>query len=143
MCFSPEADLIAGVVITAIGVDTLRSVEHPAERPLASLPLIFGTHQLIESLVWWGVDGCVGESVSQWSTWLYLAVAFGLLPWFVPWAVQRIEPRPRRRSLMAQLAVLGAFVSLLLMWAIIVGPVEAPEWDLVDVEDVLGAGGDD
>lgn len=123
MCFSPEVDLLAGVIITAIGVDTLRSVEHPRERPLAALPLIFGTHQLVESAVWWGVEGCVGQGVSQWSTWLYLAVAFGLLPWFVPWAVRRMEPRPGRRTLMSQLAVLGAFVSVYLMWAAVRGPV--------------------
>ncbi len=127
VCFSPEADLIAGIVITAIGVDTLRSVEHPAERPLALLPLIFGAHQLIETVVWWGVDGCVGEGASQWSTWLYLAIAFGLLPWFVPWAVQRIEPRPRRRSLMVQLTVLGAAVSVILMWALSLGTVEVAD----------------
>ncbi len=123
MCFSPEVDLVVGLVITGIGVDALRSVEHPGERPLAMLPVVFGTHQLIETVVWWGVDGCVGDGVSQWSTGLYLAIAFGLLPWFVPWAVRRIEPVPTRRKLMALLAVLGGLVSIYLIWAVARGPV--------------------
>ena len=47
MCLSPEVDLAAGIVIAAIGVDTLRRVDHPNERPLAALPLILGAHQVV------------------------------------------------------------------------------------------------
>lgn len=127
MCFSPEVDLVAGLAISAIGVDTLRRIDHPNERPLAALPLIFGLHQVVEAVVWWGVDGCVGEGLFSWSTWFYLLVAFGLLPWFVPLAVRRIEPRTGRQQLMTGLAIVGAFVSVYLMQAVARGPVEVTD----------------
>jgi hypothetical protein len=53
MCFSPEMDLVAGFAITAVGVDTLRHADRREQVPLATLPLVFGIHQLIETLVWW------------------------------------------------------------------------------------------
>jgi hypothetical protein len=80
--FSLEADVVADIVITAIGVDALRNVEHPSERPLVALPLISRMPQVIEAVVWWGVEGHVTDRKTEWFTWLYLAVAFSLLPWF-------------------------------------------------------------
>ena len=115
--------MVAGVVIAAVGVDALRHVEHPSERPLVALPLIFGTHQMVEAVVWWGVAGHVTDRVTGGFTWLYLAVAFGLLPWFVPWAVRRMEPDPTRRRIMATLSILGGLVSVHLMSAVAQGPV--------------------
>ncbi|MCP4307601.1 MAG: hypothetical protein GY926_12835 [bacterium] len=123
MCFSAEVDLIGGAAIAAIGVDTLRHVEHRSERPLAALPVIFGAHQIIEAFVWWGVDDRVAASVADWAAWIYLAIAFGLLPWFVPWAVRRLEPDPDRRRYATALIVLGVAVSIYLMIPVIEGPV--------------------
>ncbi len=120
-------DLTAGVAITAIGIDALAHVDGPNERPLAALPLIFGIHQLIETAVWWGVDGEVSAATAQWSAWLYLAVAFGLLPWFVPWAVQLTELQPQRRRLMQVLVWLGALVAAVLMLAVMRGPIEVSD----------------
>jgi hypothetical protein len=127
MCFSAEADLVTGIVITAIGIDALRSAEHPSEKPLAALPLLLGTHQLIEAAVWWGVVGNGPVGLARWSAWVYLGIAFGLLPWFVPWAVRRIEPDRVRNRIMQRLVVLGALVSAYLMWAVIAGPVEVTD----------------
>ncbi len=57
MCFSADADLAAGVVVTVIGVDAIRRARTPKELPLAALPLLFGIHQLVEAFVWWGLAG--------------------------------------------------------------------------------------
>jgi hypothetical protein len=127
MCFSPEVDLVTGVAITAIGVDALRHVEHPSERALASLPVILGAHQIIEAVVWWGVDGRVTSATADRAAWLYLAVAFGVLPVLVPWAIRRTEPDPARRRLMGGLALLGAVVALRLMAAVVAGPIEVAD----------------
>ena len=44
MCFSAEADLTAGILVTAVGVDAVRRARAPRELPLAALPLLFGTN---------------------------------------------------------------------------------------------------
>ena len=63
MCFSPGADVIVGGIVVVVGVDALRHVREPKQIPLASLPLLFGLHQLDEAFVWWGLQGQVSESV--------------------------------------------------------------------------------
>jgi Family of unknown function (DUF6629) len=43
MCFSAQADLVGGVVITVIGVDAVRHVRHRRELiALAPIPLLLG-----------------------------------------------------------------------------------------------------
>jgi hypothetical protein len=77
MCFSPQADLVGGVVIGAIGVDTLRHCRRPREVALASLPLLLAAHQFVEAFVWWGLEGRVAPGVGRAAMWAYLAFAFG------------------------------------------------------------------
>ena len=47
MCFSAEADFVAGLVVTSTGVDALRQVHRPSERALGALPVILGSHLLV------------------------------------------------------------------------------------------------
>jgi hypothetical protein len=112
VCFSPEADIVAGVIVTAIGFDTIRHVGHDRESAMAALPVIFGLHQLIEVPVWWAVESRVPMALGRGAAWLYLAIAFGLIPWAVPYAVRRLEVDQRRRTLMAALVALGVIVAV-------------------------------
>jgi hypothetical protein len=127
MCFSPAADLSIGLAVTAIGVDTARHVAHRKEAPLAALPVVFGVHQIIEAFVWFGEDGSVSDQTGGLAAWLYLTVAFGVIPWFIPWAIRQIEPDSARRQLMSALMVIGALVSIALMVAVVRGPIEVTD----------------
>jgi hypothetical protein len=127
VCFSPEADLLAGVVVTAVGVDALRHVRHHREAVLAGLPVLFGIHQLIEVPVWWGFDGRVSAELAGGAAWLYLAVAFGIIPWIVPHAVHRIEDDQRRRVWMRLLTGLGVAVAVSLTVPIFIEPVSVSD----------------
>lgn len=123
MCFSVEADLITGIVVTAIGVSALRNVYDDRQRAMAALPVVFGVHQLIEVIVWWGLDGTVGPAIAEAAQWLYLTIAFGLIPWAIPLAVRRLEPDSTRRRWMAPLIGLGTVVAVALMVPTLVGPI--------------------
>ena len=125
MCFSPEADLVAGVVVTGIGVGALRHVKETNEYPLASLPLLLGAHLLVEVGVWWGEADRVPEFVGQAAVWLYLAIALGVLPFLVPVAVTAIEPDQRRRHFLWPLVAIGAGVAAWFTAIVITGPVSA------------------
>ena len=94
MCFSSQADLIGGVVVSAIGVDALRHVGNRRELPIASLPLLLGGHLLVETFVWWGLEGRVPAELGTAAMWIYLLIAFVVLPPYVPLAIMAIEPRP-------------------------------------------------
>ncbi len=124
MCFSPQADLVGGVAIGAIGVDVVRHVHRRRDHmALAALPLLLGAHQLDEAFVWWGQQGHVPSPVGRVALWVYLLIAFAVLPVFVPLAVRAIEPNRRRRMLMVPFVVIGAGVAAWLVVAMVRGPV--------------------
>jgi len=115
MCFSAEADLLSGVGLSGVGVDALRHLPHRRYLPLALLPLLFGMHQLIEALAWWGLEGRVSPEVGRAAVWAYLAIAFLVLPPLVPTAMLSAEGDPRRRRRLMPLVVLGLAVAAALV----------------------------
>jgi uncharacterized protein DUF6629 len=124
MCYSPQADLVGGLVIGAIGMDVVRHVHRRRDHmALAALPLILGAHQLDEALVWWGQEGHVPAAVGRVAMWIYLLIAFVLLPVFVPIAVRAFEPSRLRRQLMVPFVVIGIVVAASLFAAMVRGPV--------------------
>ncbi len=48
-------------------------------------------------MIWWGLDGQVPSAVWRTALWVYLAIAFGVLPVLVPVAVGALEPLTNRR----------------------------------------------
>jgi hypothetical protein len=124
VCFSADADLVSGLVVGAIGIDTLRHVRRPAQLPLAILPVILGGHQLVEALVWWGLEGRVAHAVWHPALVLYLTVAFGVLPVLIPIAVGALELIANRLRV-GLLTATGIIVAGVLMYAVARGPVQA------------------
>jgi hypothetical protein len=124
MCFSPQADLVGGVVISSIGVAAVHNAQNrDGHVALATLPLLLGAHQIIEAFVWFGLQGHVPHDVERVALWAYLLIAFVVLPVFVPLAVVINEPSRRRRLTMAPLVALGLAVSTILLVTMLDGPV--------------------
>ncbi|MDN5894711.1 MAG: hypothetical protein L0H93_11870 [Nocardioides sp.] len=90
MCFSPEMDATAGVVVTLIGVDTLRRVKTRNQIALAALPVLFGVHQLVETFVWLQLQGHVAPGIGDIAAWIYLLIAMVAVPVAVPYAFLRL-----------------------------------------------------
>lgn len=126
VCFSAEADLVGGTLITAIGIDAVRHTTGRRELVgLAAIPLVLGVHQLTETFVWWGLQGHVSTTVGDAAMWIYLLVAFVLLPSYVPAAVYAAAtPGAKRRVLLAFIGI-GVVVSVSLLAAMVRGPVDA------------------
>jgi hypothetical protein len=125
VCFSPDADAVVGGIVVVIGADALRHVREPKQILLASLPLIFGLHQIDEALVWWGLQGRISESLERFGVWVYVLFALAALPVIVPLAVWAVERSPARRRLIAAFAVLGIAVGVSLAVSIFRGSVNA------------------
>ena len=124
VCFSAEADVVAGVVITAIGIDALRQVRRPAERALGALPVVLGAHLLVEAVVWQALTGDVDASLGRQAMWVYLAVALLVLPVLVPLAVRAVEPDPGRRRTMGRLAMVGTALAGVYLMGMLDAPVD-------------------
>ena len=124
MCFAPEGDLVAGVVVTAIGVDALRHLRgRRTHLLLATTPVVLGLHQLDESLVWWSLDGPVPHPVGRVALWLYLVVALAVVPVLVPAAILRLEPTRSRRLVIVPFVALGVVVAGVLLATMASHPV--------------------
>ncbi|CAN5567676.1 hypothetical protein BH11ACT8_BH11ACT8_30450 [soil metagenome] len=113
MCFSMQADLVAGAVLAPLGVLSLAHVRRAREVPLAALPLLFAAHQLVESLVWAGFDGDVSATTAERAAWAYAIFALPVLPLLVPLAILLVVDRLHRRRV-APFVALGAAVSVVM-----------------------------
>ena len=77
MCFSPEADaVVGGIVVVSRGRRVAACARRSNQIPFASLPLLFGLHQVSEAFVWWGLQGNVAHTVERAALWAYLLFAF-------------------------------------------------------------------
>jgi hypothetical protein len=100
-------------------------VREPKQILLASLPLLFGLHQLDEALVWWGLQGRISESIGRVGVWIYMLFALALLPALVPIAVFAIERSTARRRVIGLFTLLGIGVGFSLGVALFQGSVNA------------------
>ncbi|GAA5145913.1 hypothetical protein GCM10023340_16020 [Nocardioides marinquilinus] len=118
MCFSVEADLAAGGLLVPLGVVALRGAATAGDRrllPLTSLPVLFGLHQLVEALVWAGVDGDVSAGLARAAAWVYVGYALVVLPLLLPvavWLVAERRARPRVVPFVALGAVTAAAMTV-------------------------------
>jgi hypothetical protein len=127
MCFSPQADFTAGVVVAAVGVQTLRRVRAPGELIIGSLPVLLGAHQFVEGFVWLGLRGEVSSAVGNAARDAYIVFAHAVLPAIVPVGFALMEPSRRRARWVWPLALLGVVLGSYLLWQVTAYPVGAQE----------------
>jgi hypothetical protein len=126
VCFSPQADVIGGIVVFAIGLEATRSSRGRSDHLLlATLPLLLGFHQLDETFVWLSLQGHVGHAVGRAAIWIYLLIAFVVLPTFVPLAVRAAEPTAQRKKRMIPFTLIGLGVSTTLLVNMLSHPISA------------------
>lgn len=112
MCFSPEASLAGGVIITSIGVATVRKVHNPSQVVFASIPLFFGIQQFAEGLLWLALLHPGYELMQKISTYWFLTMAEVLWPALIPLSVFLMEKSGDRKRPLLWLLVLGACLSM-------------------------------
>ena len=124
MCFSATASFGASIVLTGIGVASLKQVREPAQYPFASIPLIFGIQQFFEGVVW------ISATNTDWSGYHYPA-AYGFLviaqmvwPLLFPLAFQRIEKDASRRKWIRLLQIPGIIIAAYFLYCLITFSME-------------------
>jgi len=125
MCFSPEADFVAGAVVAGVGVETLRRVRFRRELVVAALPLLFGVHQIVEGFVWLGLRGEVSSGVGDAAKEAYIVYAHAALPAIVPLGFTLLEPDRARARLMWPLVCIGVVLGAYLLWQVTAYPIGA------------------
>ncbi len=125
MCFTAGASFTASAVLATAGAATLREARGKRELLLASFPIIFAVHQAIEGALWIVIGSGQLRPLAHGLAASYLLVAYCVWPIGSPAALYLIEPNPTKRTRMVPLLLLGAGMSLYLLFYIILGHVEA------------------
>lgn len=124
MCFSAPASFVAGAALTATGVATRRATKkRKKERLFASIPLLFGIQQLIDGVAWLVIGG--SALLTTVAAYGYLFFAYLLWPAFVPVAVWKLEPNPKRKKLLLWFIGIGALTALYALYLMVAGPASA------------------
>jgi hypothetical protein len=111
MCFSPEASFAGGVIISAIGIATVREVHKPSQLIFASIPLFFGIQQFIEGSLWVTLPHLEYRNLQVIGTYLFLVMADVLWPIMIPLSVLFMEKNKKKVRILKVLLVLGILLS--------------------------------
>lgn len=112
MCFSAGASFAGGVVITAIGVMTVKRNSDPSRRMFAAIPLIFGVQQISEGFVWVALQSSGNDLMLSIASYVFLFTAVVLWPFYLPLSVMLMEKEKSLRRVLIPFLVVGIIVSL-------------------------------
>jgi hypothetical protein len=111
MCFSPEASFAGGIIISAIGVTTVRKVHNPSQIVFASIPLFFGIQQIAEGFLWMTLPDHDFINIQKISTYLFLVMAVVIWPLMIPVSILLMEKNIKRKRILRLLTVIGLSLS--------------------------------
>ena len=125
MFFSATASFSAGVVLTVIGVATIKKVQHPSQIMFASIPLIFAVQQIAEGILWLTLPNPAYLATQVSFTYIFLFFAQVVWPLWVPVAILLLEKEALRKRVQRYLVAAGVLVGLYLAWCLFKFPVRA------------------
>ncbi len=124
MCFSATASFVSGASLTAVGVATMRCVKRKSEVPFALIPLLFGTQQLTEGVIWLTFDSNA-LFLRQVMTIIYSGFSHVLWPIYIPFAIGVLRTTRWRKNALSVFQVAGLVVGLYLAYAIVTQSIVA------------------
>jgi hypothetical protein len=124
MCFSATASFAAGAVLGTVGVVTLSKAKTGPQRAFASIPLIFAVQQCSEGLLWLSLNNSTLASGQQLFTYIFLVFAMAAWPFWIPYAIYRMENDKRRQNIIRYFVWIGAFVATGVIVILFSYPVE-------------------
>lgn len=118
MCFGPIASFTSGAILTAAGTATLKTTRSKKELLFAAFPLLFGIQQIIEGLIWLGVDGGPLLAWRRVLAGMFLFFAYLVWPVFSPLALLLLEPQKKNKRILLLFLLTGIATAVYLMWFI-------------------------
>lgn len=119
MCFSASASFGAGVILSTIGIASLKQAKTSSQIPFASIPLIFAAQQITEGFLWLSLSEPVNSTLQTVTTYLFLFFAQVVWPVWVPFSVMKIEENKKRKRILKSFFVIGSLVSLYLAYCLL------------------------
>jgi hypothetical protein len=112
MCFSSEASFAGGIIISAVGIATVKEVHKPSQIVFASIPLFFGIQQITEGCLWLTLPYIEYGNILKICTYLFLIMAQVIWPLLIPFSVLLMEENNKRKRILRILLVMGLSLSM-------------------------------
>jgi hypothetical protein len=112
MCFSAGASFAGGVIISGIGVVTVREIHKPSQLVFASIPLFFGVQQILEGIIWTTLPLSDHIAIRTITTYCFMVMAQVLWPTLIPVSVLLMEKNRKRKMILQILLGMGIILSL-------------------------------
>lgn len=125
MCFSASASFGAGIVLTVIGVASIKKSQHLSQLLFASIPLLFGVQQIAEGILWLTLPNPEYVNTSKVATYTFLFFAQILWPMWAPIAILVFEKRAKRKNIQKVFVIAGLIVGFYLAYCLLAFNVEA------------------
>ena len=125
MCFSAAASFGATIVLTTIGIASIKKVQNPKHLLFASIPLLFAVQQLAEGVLWKTLPYPDDILIQRLMTFVFLVFAQIIWPLCVPVALLQLEKNPIRRNIQKILVAIGSFTALCLTYCLMTYRVDA------------------
>ena len=125
MCFSATASFGASVVLTGIGVATIKQVQHKSQLVFACIPLFFAAQQFSEGLVWWSFATPTNPTMTLYSTYAFLLFAQIVWPLWIPIAMVMVENKGERRKIQRVFVAIGITEAIYQAYGLLVYPVHS------------------
>jgi hypothetical protein len=135
MCFSAEASFVGGVIITAIGVATIRKVHKPSQIIFACIPLFFGLQQIAEGFLWLALQNPEFAGIQKPAMYWFLIMAEVFWPFMVPLSVLQMEKNKKKIKILRGFLSLGILVSFYFIYRLLTSHIN-PEINGYHIEYV-------
>jgi hypothetical protein len=112
MCFSAPASITAGILLTFIGVETLKKVHNSNQIVFACIPIFFAFQQFAEGILWLVITHKQAALLQTFATYIFLIMAQVIWPLMVPLSVLWMEKNKTRKRILFALSITGASVAL-------------------------------
>jgi hypothetical protein len=111
MCFSAGASFAGGIIISGIGIATIREVHKPSQMVFAGIPVFFGVQQILEGCLWLTIPNPDFIYIQRIATYGFLIMAQVLWPTLIPVSVLLMEKNKRRKRIISIFLGLGLLLS--------------------------------
>ncbi|MCB8998994.1 MAG: hypothetical protein H6540_02850 [Bacteroidales bacterium] len=112
MCFSAAASFTGGLLLSATGIITLRKAKKPDRIPFAVIPLIFGIQQVSEGFLWLALESNESFIPGKVAMYIFLIIAEVIWPFWVPYALFRMEDDNEKKKILKYFVWAGLVVSV-------------------------------
>jgi hypothetical protein len=125
MCFSAGASFGAGIVLTGIGIASIKKVKQPRQLAFASIPLIFAVQQLSEGFLWLSFSNSFYAEWKEPTIFLFLFFAQMVWPLWVPLSILLLDKKEERKKVEKILVIIGGLIATYIGYCLLSNPLEA------------------